>query len=143
MGHLPRAITKDALIDNLIGMCAYLGRAQEYPCGQTVRTRPEYCTSCEAAERLRAAEADRDRLQQAIRDLVTSLEEAKVACAAGMRVIAGIDAATRMGIPAEDACQRFVDECHLSGVKDGFAVRADAVIAKSEALLTPASQEQP
>jgi hypothetical protein len=57
--------TKDALVDNLIGMCAYQGRSQEFPCGQTVRTRAEYCTSCEAAERLKpiSAFALRDALR--------------------------------------------------------------------------------
>ncbi len=43
---------RDYLIENLRGMCAYQGHAQEYPCGQTVRTLAEYCTACLAAERI-------------------------------------------------------------------------------------------
>ena len=69
------ASSLERLRSNLVGMCAFIGRAQEFPCGQTVRTRPEYCTVCEAAERLKAlaeaikareaAEQDRDEAIQA------------------------------------------------------------------------------
>lgn len=44
-----KAVVGDALIDNLIGMCAHQGGV---PCNQTTRTRAEYCTPCEAAARL-------------------------------------------------------------------------------------------
>ena len=58
----PDASSLERLRSNLVGMCAFIGRAQEFPCGQTVRTRPEYCTVCEAAERLKAlAEAIKAR----------------------------------------------------------------------------------
>lgn len=70
----------DALIDNLVGMCAFGG-----PCGQTSRSRGEYCTACEAAARLtevaslQATLAEQDSKQQgyqvAIRNLEQALEE--------------------------------------------------------------------
>jgi hypothetical protein len=45
----------DQLINNLVGMCAYQGRSQDVPCGQTVRAKAEYCTACAAADRLKSA----------------------------------------------------------------------------------------
>lgn len=48
------SLVGDQLVNNLIGMCAFQGRSQDVPCWQTVRIRAEYCTACEAAERLKA-----------------------------------------------------------------------------------------
>lgn len=74
----------DMLISNLRGMCAYQGRYQDVPCGQTARARAEYCTSCEAAKRL-------ERLGDAetiLRDIVNQWEGADW-CEDARRFISG------------------------------------------------------
>jgi hypothetical protein len=63
-------------------------------------------------------------------ELLAALKEMREACCAAMRVIAEIDIATKLGIPAADYQQRFLDEAKLAGVSDGFGVRADALIRK-------------
>lgn len=69
-------------------------------------------------------------MTDAERELVTALREMREACCAAMRVIAEIDTATRLGLPAETAQQRFVDECHLAGIEDGFGARVDALLQR-------------
>lgn len=65
-------------------------------------------------------------------ELLATAKELREALCGAMRVIAGIDTATRMGIEAVDYMQKFVDEMHLIGLEDGFGVRAQAVIAKAD-----------
>lgn len=48
------SLVGDHLVDNLIGMCAFQVPPHRVTCGQSERARAEYCTACEAAERLKA-----------------------------------------------------------------------------------------
>ena len=66
------------------------------------------------------------------RELVDCCKELRDAVAAAMRVVADLDVAERLGWAADTRQQRFIDELHMVGVKDGFGKRADALIAKAE-----------
>ena len=59
------------------------------------------------------------------RRLVECLRETREACAAAMRVIANLDDGSGRTLSLE---QRFVDECHRSGVHDGVGARAEALL---------------
>lgn len=60
--------------------------------------------------------------------LFDCLREMREACCAAMRVVADLDMAHSIGMDAETRQQRFIDELHAVGVKDGFGVRADRLI---------------
>ena len=60
--------------------------------------------------------------------LLASLREMREACCAAMRVIADLDMAKSIGFEAETRQQRFIDECKMVGVANGFGVRADSLI---------------
>ncbi len=72
------------------------------------------------------------RLIAAAPELLAACKELVVACAAAMRVVANLDALHLIGASAETRQQRLVDELHVSGVVNGFGVRANAIIAKAE-----------
>ncbi len=71
------------------------------------------------------------RLIAAAPDLLAACKELVVAVSAAMRVIADLDAMKYVGAPAETREQRLVDELKISGVVNGFGVRANAAIAKA------------
>jgi hypothetical protein len=89
-------------------------------------------TTREISDTLDSINARVDRILAERAELLAALKETRNACAAAMRVIAEIDVATKLGVPAADYQQRFVDEAKIAGVVDGFGVRADAAIAKAE-----------
>jgi hypothetical protein len=66
------------------------------------------------------------------RELLEACRECLAAASAAMRVIADLDMAHAIGWAADTKQQRFIDELHFAGVKDGFGVRAQAAIAKAE-----------
>lgn len=66
------------------------------------------------------------------RELLAALIEMRNACTAAMRVVTDLDAAHLLGADAETRQQRFIDELHVSGVKDGFGKRADELIVKAQ-----------
>lgn len=70
------------------------------------------------------------RLIAAAPELYVSVRELREACAAMLRVIAGIDAMARLGMAAETHEQRVVDELEVSGVIKGFGVRADDLLKR-------------
>jgi len=80
------------------------------------------------AERLGSESA---RLIAAAPDLLAALKECLAASAAAMRVIAGIDLST-MAMDVASRKQALVDECAISGVRNGFGQRAEQAIAKAE-----------
>lgn len=65
-------------------------------------------------------------------ELLASLKECLEVSAAGMRVIARIDAHTLIGDDSATREQAFIDEVTIAGVTDGYGVRAKAAIAKAE-----------
>lgn len=62
------------------------------------------------------------------RELLTSLIACREACCAAMRVIADIDMGNLLGIPEDTKFERFVSECALIGVPNGFGAKADTLI---------------
>lgn len=69
--------------------------------------------------------------------LIATVRELREACAAAMRVIADLDSAHALGMDADTRQQRFVDECKIVGVQNGFGKRADDLlrrVAASEGL---------
>lgn len=66
-------------------------------------------------------------------EALETIKELREACAAAMRVVADLDVMYRLESEADTRQQRFVDELRLSGVKDGFGKRADALIKRLEA----------
>lgn len=65
-------------------------------------------------------------------ELLAACKELREAICGAMRVIADLDAMKMLGAESETRQQRFVDEMHAIGLKDGFGARAEAVIAKAE-----------
>ena len=65
-------------------------------------------------------------------ELLATCKELREALCGAMRVITEIDAATRLGLPMKDAAERFVFEMHALGIRDGFGVLAEEVIARAE-----------
>lgn len=61
-------------------------------------------------------------------ELLDALIEMREAMCASMRVIADIDTMHRLKASAEARQQRFVDELHVAGIKDGFGKRTDDLI---------------
>ena len=74
------------------------------------------------------------RLIAAAPDLLAALKETLAACSAAMRVIADLDAMHLLDADVVDRQQRFIDECKVSGITNGFGVRVKDAIAKAEAL---------
>lgn len=63
-------------------------------------------------------------------ELATALREMREACCAAMRVIAEMDYMKAIGAESDTYQQRFVEECHLAGICDGFGKRTDALLAQ-------------
>lgn len=87
----------------------------------------DYAGALELINRLRH---ERDVALADRADLLETAKELREALTAAMRVLAEIDTGTLMGLDRQERMQRFVDEVHLAGLKDGFGVRCQNVIAR-------------
>ena len=90
---------------------------------------PSYEVTMNGAPTINANDA---ALIAAAPELLAACRELVVAVAAAMRVIADLDAMKALGADASTREQRLVDELKISGVPNGFGVRANAAIAKAE-----------
>jgi hypothetical protein len=66
-------------------------------------------------------------------ELLTTATQYREALCCAMRVIAELDVGTLVGCPSASAQQRFVDECHATGLVDGFGRRNDDVLNRARA----------
>lgn len=75
------------------------------------------------------------RLIAAAPELLESCKELRDALAAAMRVIVDLDRLKRVGVAdllTDSREQRFVEELHAIGIKDGIGVRAEQAIQRAE-----------